>query len=1233
MKITQSHVSGAVFVWGQHTVRYSAEDMTGNVAVCEFQVHLSPSSCPSYPAPINGATACDDWLFGQFCSVSCNIEYEFASKPAEWYICDATGNWRTSPPALTLPWPDCSKRYVAKAAHKGMKHQYYTGNCNNPKTQQMIKEQFVNAFKLSVFGKSGGCKTVENACEISAVIVYCGAIDNTLRRRRRRDVSDLDNVVTIEFSVLVKILEPTDDEEVAEEKLNIVFDTIQDITVEFRNQTLQGQLSLDVENETLVANDDYFETEPTVPMCEDGTILSGKRCVNCPVGTYYDVISGMCSLCFPGYYQDEEAQLECKACDNGTWTDGAHAKNYTSCIDVCNPGTYSVNGLMTCKSCPIGTYQPISRQTECMPCPEGTTTWVEGANALEDCQATCSPGTYSVKGLEPCAPCPIGFYQTFRGQKYCLPCDDHLTTYGMGTVSAEYCQVVDSCSSSPCHNNGVCENHDVSYTCDCAVGYTGSNCEIDVDECQSSPCAFNSTCLDRVNGFQCVCTPGYKGQHCEVEINECLMASCLNNGQCQDEIDGYHCICVEGFTGEFCEIQPDNCASDPCQNQGLCIDHADGFVCVCRDGFDGLHCGLNVDECQSMPCLNGARCIDLEFDYECECTLGYTGQNCEVNIDDCIQHQCENGATCQDGVNTYTCRCSPTFSGRYCENKMSDDFDLLFTRPVTADVAILRDRVPLLEAFTVMFWMKTNDTSNSGTPMSYATMDGNDTESDAIVLTNYAGFNLMVNGETAYTDVALNDGTWHHVVVTWTNRGGAWRFYVDGVLASTGEHLRDSDVIFGGGVLVVGQEQDEPSGGFSPVEAYIGHISKLNIWDYVMSAESIVIISGCCYGTPGNVVAWSDFKNNIYGNVEITSPSKVCTGDSCGFENDKCHSQLCHHGGTCLDEAGYIVCVCPTGYSGLLCELETRCGSPPEIEHGNVITDNEDLLVGTIADYTCDNGYDHSGVSSLSCMNDGHWENNKVGCSDYNECLSDDSMCQHLCINSNGTYVCDCNQGYQLHSDGHTCIDINECLTDMYGLQNGGCEDTCTNTRGSYFCTCPIGYELTPNGIHCRDIDECSTGMNDCQQKCRNTLGSYTCECHPGYYLHSNGRHCQAMSCPQPLKPNHGTLVYPEFDEIQYGTIMTVNCFPGYHLIGERFRTCDMTGKWTGSDSQCIEVNCGTIGSMMENGNVVISGTGLHDTASFTCNDGFYLIGSQAMQCQEDGIWSGSRPYCGLKLT
>ena len=39
---------------------------------------------------------------------------------------------------------------------------------------------------------------------------------------------------------------------------------------------------------------------------------------------------------------------------------------------------------------------------------------------------------------------------------------------------------------------------------------------IDKNECASNPCKNGGTCTDGVNKFSCQCAPGYKGYECEI---------------------------------------------------------------------------------------------------------------------------------------------------------------------------------------------------------------------------------------------------------------------------------------------------------------------------------------------------------------------------------------------------------------------------------------------------------------------------------------------------------------------------------------------------------------------------------------------------------------------------------------------------------------------------------------------------------------------------------------------
>ena len=47
----------------------------------------------------------------------------------------------------------------------------------------------------------------------------------------------------------------------------------------------------------------------------------------------------------------------------------------------------------------------------------------------------------------------------------------------------------------------------------------------------------------------------------------------------------------------------------------------------------------------------------------------------------------------------------------------------------------------------------------------------------------------------------------------------------------------------------------------------------MNIWNDVLQQAAIALISKGCGSLAGNVVAWYHFKNRIFGNVKVETPS------------------------------------------------------------------------------------------------------------------------------------------------------------------------------------------------------------------------------------------------------------------------------------------------------------------------------------------------------------------------
>ncbi len=70
------------------------------------------------------------------------------------------------------------------------------------------------------------------------------------------------------------------------------------------------------------------------------------------------------------------------------------------------------------------------------------------------------------------------------------------------------------CAPEPCVNGGTCTDLVDGFDCDCAPGWDGDTCQLNIDDCDPNPCANEGACSDLVNGFSCDCAPGWEGDTC-----------------------------------------------------------------------------------------------------------------------------------------------------------------------------------------------------------------------------------------------------------------------------------------------------------------------------------------------------------------------------------------------------------------------------------------------------------------------------------------------------------------------------------------------------------------------------------------------------------------------------------------------------------------------------------------------------------------------------------------------
>ena len=143
----------------------------------------------------------------------------------------------------------------------------------------------------------------------------------------------------------------------------------------------------------------------------------------------------------------------------------------------------------------------------------------------------------------------------------------------------------------------------------------------------------------------------------------------------------------------------------------------------------------------------------------------------------------------------------------------------------------------------------------------------------------------------------------------------------------------------------------------------------------------------------------------------------------------------------------------------------------------------------------CKPGYSGQKCDSVSCSSPGY-----AGpeCLDVDECTEMPELCLNgKCTNTDGSYICDCNEGYNRFNS--YCKDIDECIIENFC----GVDGVCYNKKGGWECECATGYISRPHsayitniGNECIDIDECKEYDGLCKENeiCVNTEGTYFCE-------------------------------------------------------------------------------------------------------------------------------------------
>ncbi|XP_072536842.1 P-selectin isoform X2 [Salminus brasiliensis] len=103
------------------------------------------------------------------------------------------------------------------------------------------------------------------------------------------------------------------------------------------------------------------------------------------------------------------------------------------------------------------------------------------------------------------------------------------------------------------------------------------------------------------------------------------------------------------------------------------------------------------------------------------------------------------------------------------------------------------------------------------------------------------------------------------------------------------------------------------------------------------------------------------------------------------------------------------------------------------------------------------------------------------------------------------------------------------------------------------------------------------------------------------------------------------------FNSNSYSSTCTFSCEEGFELVGSHTTQCDHTGQWTHMAPACTAVMCDPLVAPA-NGNVTctdpLAKFSFRSSCAVTCEGGYTLKGESTLTCLKTGNWSAETPAC-----
>jgi hypothetical protein len=267
-----------------------------------------------------------------------------------------------------------------------------------------------------------------------------------------------------------------------------------------------------------------------------------------------------------------------------------------------------------------------------------------------------------------------------------------------------------------------------------------------------------------------------------------------------------------------------------------------------------------------------------------------------------------------------------------------------------------------------------------------------------------------------------------------------------------------------------------------------------------------------------------------------------------------------------------------------------------------------------IAVYSCDKGFELVGESTRERTNDSTWSGRSPTCR---------SLCPDAINPANGVV------SQSGNSEGDTATFVCNDRYELVGSPVLTCHDDGTWDNSPPVCKplCPDASNPANGVVSQSGNSEGDTATFVCNDRYE-LVGSPVLTCHDDGTWDNSPPVCKPL-CPDASNPANGVVSQSGNSESDTATFV---CNDEYELVGSPVLTCQNDGTWDDNPPVCkltitdLDV-CQPVAEP-HNGSVTLSGFGTGDTAVYSCDEGFGLVGQSTRFCTSDSTWCGEAPVC-----